>query len=182
MQNVYYLLKEFDNTKTEYELPINVLNHCKNKYGENGANISLFAYNLLFDAYFSVFNKPLNVTFLPSNKPISNDAVVSISHSNNVVAICFSNVDCGVGIDVQEIKKELSKNLKNLLNGLSNSVETDYLYWTKREAYIKANDLLMLTKRKIDFNGVSKILKFKDVNYAVSIHCNKEVNFVEVKL
>ena len=182
MQKVYYIIKKFNDEKTEYDLPTAVIEHCKSRHSGNAFKISLFAYNLLFDAYSTVYKKALTLDFLPSNKPISNGASVSVSHSKNVVAVCFVDGQENIGVDVQEVKGEFSGNLKKLLNDGVNTVVNDYVSWCKREAYIKANDLSMLTKKKIEFKGVTKTLELNGTYYAFALHCNNVVDFVEVKI
>ena len=59
----------------------------------------------------------------------------SISHSNEYIALCFSDFDCGV--DVERIKERDYKSIAERMHFDSNSLEEFYFDWTKYEAVYK---------------------------------------------
>lgn len=90
----------------------------------------------------------------------------SVSHSANKMALIISNHP--VGIDMEIIRKYDSKLLK-YLNIKSNLSNKDFFKeWTKREAYIKKNNLKLSNISILDYSD-SKFITFKLFKRIISI-------------
>ena len=131
MTSVYF----FDYTEKSLKLPEafpeNVISHCKK-------DESLAAAAALIDMGV------LNLHYEENGKPLADNCFVSISHSENMIAVCTS--DKPVGIDIEYIDD--SRNFCRLadrffkgkeLEAFNNSPNalTFYEIWTKKEAYSK---------------------------------------------
>ncbi len=178
---LFYVIKQYNNDS------LNALDfitrHSYKKYGEH-LNLSVFAYTTLLNAIKKVYGVSaydLDLQFLESGKPTVNGFSVSVSHTNGVVAVAFLKGDKPVGIDIEVIADKKSERLNKLLN-LENDVNVreQYLAFTKRESFIKAFDLNMLTKREIEFEGISKTVKIDGSEYALSVFYGGDIK--EIKL
>lgn len=182
MENVlFYVIKQYNNES------LNALDfitrHSYKKYGEH-LNLSVFAYTTLLNAIkkvYGVSDNDLDLQFLESGKPIVSGFSVSVSHTNGVVAVAFLKGDKPVGLDLEFIGNKKSERLNKLLNLEDGaSVKEQYLAFTKRESFIKAFDLNMLTKREIEFEGISKTVKIDGSEYALSVFYGGDIK--ELKL
>ena len=59
----------------------------------------------------------------------------SLSHSDDYIAIAFSDFECG--LDIEKIKERDFKSISKRMGFLSSSLEDFYLNWTKYEAEYK---------------------------------------------
>lgn len=93
-----------------------------------------------------------------NKKPVFEDIPLhfSISHSKNIVIVCFNEHPCG--IDLEYIKKRNLESLSDYYGQNFNSEEEFYKFWTLNEASYKLNE-----KVKYKYAG-----KFTD-NYYLSI-------------
>ena len=135
--------------KTEYDktlLPKNVQDHCKKRESVAAATELL---NMSVQG----------LRYKKNNKPVADNCFVSISHSENMVAVCTS--ENPVGIDIEKIDD--TRNFEKIANRYFHGKEKEffeqnptadafYEIWTKKEAYTK-----------IDGNGVIEIQKGIDV-------------------
>ncbi|MBR5321029.1 MAG: 4'-phosphopantetheinyl transferase superfamily protein [Clostridia bacterium] len=135
--------------KTEYDktlLPKNVQDHCKKRESVAAATelLNMGVHGLRYEK---------------NNKPVADNCFVSISHSENMVAVCTS--ENPVGIDIEKIDD--TRNFEKIANRYFHGKEKEffeqnptadafYEIWTKKEAYTK-----------IDGNGVIEIQKGFDV-------------------
>ena len=179
------------------DLPSFFVNRLNNKKCKDDIVLSYFAYKILLN-YLSKFCNITDLTFaLNNNGKIyckNSDIKFNISHSKNLVAICFSNKN--VGIDVEKIR---NVNI-NLLNKFHTEEKNSVIFekdvdiqilgiWTKKEAYLKAEGL-GITKPLNSFN----VLDLKDNkyvidtfnvcnDYVVSIsHCSNKYNLNQINI
>lgn len=75
-----------------------------------------------------------------SEKPIlkSGRKHFSISHSGGYIAICFSDYNCGIDIEIQ--KERDYKAISERMKFKANSIEEFYQKWTEYEAIYKLSD------------------------------------------
>ena len=81
--------------------------------------------------------KNTEIVFSPNGKPQFKNADLnfSISHSKNIVMVCFDNLPCGIDIeyikprDFEKLAKHYNQNFKN--------AEDFYKFWTLKEASFK---------------------------------------------
>lgn len=145
MTSVYFFKID---KKTEYDkstLPPAVASHCKKPE-------SIAAAKELIEMGVE------NLHYEENGKPVADNCFVSISHSENMVAVCKSDVP--IGIDIEFIDKE--RDTKKISNRFYHGKELEYVknspfdnfyeIWTKKEAY-----------SKIDGNGAVEIAKGFDV-------------------
>ena len=144
--NVYYFdIREKGEVNKE-NLPQNVLAHCKKRESFLAAEtlINMGAQNLHYNE---------------KKKPLADNCYVSISHCENMVAVCTS--DKPVGIDIEKINTQ--RDLDKIANRFYHGKELEYFkenhnagvffeIWTKKEAY-----------SKIGGEGVGEIYKGFDV-------------------
>ena len=127
-------------------LPQSVLSHCKKRE-------SFLAAKALIDMGAK------NLHYNEKKKPLADNCYVSISHCENIVAVCTS--DKPVGIDIEKINTQ--RDLDKIANRFYHGKELEYFkenhtadvffeIWTKKEAY-----------SKIGGEGVGEIYKGFDV-------------------
>ena len=182
MENtLFYVIKEYKNESLN-DLDF-IVNHSYGKYGEH-LNLSVFAYTTLLNAIKKVYGvgvNDLDLRFLDSGKPAISGFSVSVSHSSKAVAVAFIKGNKPVGIDLELIGNKKSERLNKLLNLESNaSISEQYLAFTKRESFIKAFDLKMLTKSGVEFKGVSKSVTVNNSEYALAVYFDGDIK--EIKL
>lgn len=145
MTSVYF----FNLTKkTEYDkslLPQNVQEHCKKNESVAAAT--------------ELLNMGVENLWYNQNKPMADNCYVSISHSDDMVAVCKSDNPVGIDIEKINITRDFEKIAKRYFHGKEKEVfennptaDTFYDVWTKKEAYTK-----------IDGNGVIEIQKGIDI-------------------
>ena len=139
---------------------------------------SILAWGLLLEKYQSVYNEPLPlVSFLDSGKPIINGGYISISHSNGVVAVCFSKMS-SVGIDIELIKNTIPERVSNLLG--EKYPPDFYKKWTEREAVIKAKNYSALKKGvENEFVGISETITANEKAFSLSVY-GENAQFIKV--
>lgn len=116
---------------------------------------------LLVKRGMSFFNKEIELQeffFTKYNKPYfkNNDVSFNISHSGEMVVVYMTNKDENIGIDIEENHKLKIEDFKNQMttyevNKIFNSkdpLNEFFLYWTQKEAALKAhgNGLLIPLK------------------------------------
>lgn len=100
---------------------------------------------------------------------INSDKYISVSHQGNWTLIAIS--DLPVGIDVERIRKykeSLPKYL-GLDNGKKISKYTLFKEWTRREAYIKKNNLKLNQIGLLNGNMDGKFKTFLFYPYVISV-------------
>ncbi|MGN0569012.1 MAG: 4'-phosphopantetheinyl transferase family protein [Candidatus Fimenecus sp.] len=131
MTSVYFFDYTDESLNLPETFPENVISHCKK--GE-----SLAAAAALIDMGV------LNLHYEKNGKPLADNCFVSISHSENMIAVCTS--DKPVGIDIEYIDD--SRNFCRLAERFFKDSELEffnrrkdavsfYEIWTKKEAYSK---------------------------------------------
>lgn len=103
-------------------------------------------------------------------KPLfkSNPIHFSISHSKDIVMVCFDIYNCG--IDVEYNKNRNLEELSNLFDQDFKTLESFYKFWTLRESSIKLAD-------SINYQHFQKLNK----NYYFTVvSSNKNVNNIEL--
>ncbi len=143
MAEVYYFNID---ENTEYDLPNELLPHCKKKESSAAASALI---NMGVE----------NLRYLENGKPVADNCFVSISHSEKTVAVCKAHVPVGIDIEVFGKNRDWKKIAKrcfgeNELNCfLKSPDEKTFLeIWTKKEAF-----------SKISGNGIADIIKGTDV-------------------
>ncbi len=100
-----------------------------------------------------------NLHYNKKNKPLADNCYVSISHSENMVAVCKSENPIGIDIEKIDYGRDLNKIAKRFYHGKELEVfrqapnaETFFGIWTMKEAY-----------SKIGGEGVGEVFKGFDV-------------------
>lgn len=144
--NVYFFdIREQGEVNIE-NLPQGVLAHCKKRE-------SFFAAEALINMGAQ------NLHYNEKKKPLADNCYVSISHCENMVAVCTS--DKPIGIDIEKINTQ--RDWDKIANRFYHGKELEYFnenhtadvffeIWTKKEAY-----------SKIGGEGVGEIYKGFDV-------------------
>ena len=160
-------------------LPDIIVNHCKDYKIEYKYVESISAWNALNDVILKITNNSLtneNVTFSPRKKPLFNDGYISLSHSNGVVAVCYSKNSCAIEIELVNDNKNYTT-LKKRLN-LSNNVSNEEFFkeWTKIEAVSKLNDKFSTSLADNNIKTSTFLVNFYGKNYTVTVASNTEFN------
>ena len=172
MNNViYYKIKKIPNDTSFIKLlPKNVIEHSINKYGEDGCIKSLYAYYLLGEISGVNLN---TLRFLENGKPIVDEMQISISHSKNYVAVCYSKCNSDISIDIECHSKNFNNTFKfaKLYKGFLN-VSNDVFYdkWTEYECLLKVLNYKVYSKVLEDFKGTTFQLIDNNDKYSVSIY------------
>ena len=128
------------------DLPQSVLSHCKKKESFAAANalIQMGAQNLHYNE---------------KNKPLADNCYVSISHCENMVAVCTSEKPVGIDIEKIDFDRDVNKIVNRFYHGKELEIfkenptaDTFFEIWTKKEAY-----------SKIGGEGVGEVFKGFDV-------------------
>ena len=98
------------------------------------------------------------------NNPIN----FSISHSRNIVMVCFDRYNCG--IDVEHIKSRNLSNLSEYFEQEFKTLEEFYRFWTLRESSIKLAG-------SVNYKHFQKLNE--DYYFAV-VSSNKSINNIEL--
>lgn len=124
------------------------------------AQLSLIG-RLLVKKGMSFFNQEIKLDelyFTKYNKPYfeNNNVSFNISHSGEMVAVYMTNKDKNIGIDIEENHKLKIEDFKNQMTGYEvgkifnsdNPLNEFFMYWTQKEAALKAhgNGLLVPLK------------------------------------
>lgn len=146
-------------------------NHCKTQE-------SALAWGLLAQKYQETFGKELGkVSFEKSCKPFIDNGYISLSHSNGVVAVCFSKTTL-TAIDIELVKETLPKNTAEFI-GVNNSPDF-YKKWTQRECVIKAKNYSALKKgAESEFIGFSTEFLVEKKAFYLSVY-GKNAEFIKV--
>ncbi len=171
MTSKVYFSTAVVNAETNINLPHELIEHAKTKE-------SVCAWALLIQKYKAVFDKDLSlVSFLDSGKPVVDGEFISISHSNGIVAVCFSK-STAVGVDIELVKDSVPKNLSKFL-GEKNPPDF-YKKWTEREAVIKAKNYSALKKGvESEFVGFTQSLIIKEKAFSLSVY-GENAEFIKV--
>ncbi len=129
--NVYFFKISEDTKVNKDTLPQNVLDHCKKteSFAAAQALIQMGAKNLHYG---------------DKNKPFADNCYVSISHSNDMVAVCTSEKPIGIDIEKIDGTRDMKKISKRFYHGKeleyfnnNPTAECFFEIWTKKEAYSK---------------------------------------------
>ena len=109
-----------------------------------------------------------NIVIKDSGKPEFEEGGIyfSISHSKEIVAVCFDEAPCG--IDIEFIKDRNLSVLSEYYNKNFENHEDFYRFWTKNEAEYKLG-------QKAKYNCFFKIGK-----YFFAVVSDKEINNIEI--
>ncbi len=153
------------------ELPRELKSHAT-------TNQSLLAWALLLEKYRNVYNENLPmVSFLSSGKPVIDGGYISISHSADLVAVCFSKTAV-VGVDIELIKDAVPQNVSKFLN--EKNPPEFYKKWTEREAVIKAKNYSALKKGvEEEFVGITEIVTLNEKAFSLSVY-GENAQFIKV--
>lgn len=195
MNNKTYLyFYEFD-----YSLNLNITNFFSNYRLEklnNMTNVKKIQENIQIEyLLYNLFNKHLNkriekLDFIISKqgRPIFNDLYFNISHSNNLLIIAINtNFDISVDLEYINNKRLVVKN-KLYKDSSNKSIDDVILDWTKKEAFVKLNEMTILSNLKdiniydtylIFDNLKSNYESFKYQNYYVTVCSN---NLIELNI
>lgn len=115
-----------------------------------------------------------DVTFSTRGKPLIKNGSVSLSHSNGVVAVCYSCDDCAVDVEGVTLKN-VSASLKRRLNlPQDEDARRCVSEWTKVEAVAKLKDKFSF---KIDETAVKTQtfnININDTDYVITVAAKKE--------
>ena len=139
---------------------------------------SILAWSLILKKYRDVYNENLPaVNFLDSGKPVIDGGYISISHSNGVVAVCFSKT-ASVGVDIEIIKDSVPKNVSMFIGEKTPS--KFYKKWTEREAIIKAKNYSALRKGiEGEFVGITQTVTVNEKAFSLSVY-GENAQFIKV--
>lgn len=127
-------------------LPEAVLSHCKKQesFAAADALIRMGVQNLRYNE---------------KNKPLADNCYVSISHSENMVAVCKSETPVGIDIEKIDYDRDIKKIAERFYHGKelqmfqeNPTADVFFEIWTKKEAY-----------SKIGGEGVGEVFKGFDV-------------------
>lgn len=150
MEKVYFVFKKLEDiNKKGDDLPLTILEHCLGKKDRKSTLTSVLSYCLLKELlqFFSVDINQLS--FSANGKPLIEDGYISISHSEEYIAVSYSKINHG--IDIQFFKEIENKEgiIKKYFNNyyskymeISN-VEKDELFfklWSLKECVTKKED------------------------------------------
>ena len=109
----------------------------KNFANKNREKIHCFSYLMLDKILKEVYEIEGDTILFDDKKPKlrTEKKYFSISHSNEYIAIAFSDFECG--IDIEEVKQRDYKKISARMNFDSRSLEDFYSDWTKFEAEYK---------------------------------------------
>lgn len=143
MYKIYY--RELEVVK---EIPNNIIEYLSRYNNQDRYNQSINAWKLLNDKLMSDFKIDLSkyqIHTTINGKPFIDGIYFSITHTNNLVAVIISDVECG--IDLEEIDPRINHSLmaKRVLSNeefeeyqkVDNKLDYFTLKWTKKEAYLK---------------------------------------------
>lgn len=145
MELYFFDISKADEINKE-NLPDAVLSHCKRKESFLAADalIRMGAENLHYN---------------DKKKPLADNCYVSISHSEDVVAVCKSENPVGVDIEKIDYDRDLKKIAERFYHGKelelfreNPTADMFFEIWTKKEAY-----------SKIGGEGVGEVVKGFDV-------------------
>lgn len=166
---VYYSIAQIGDFTPVLKGDIN--NHCKTQE-------SALAWGLLAQKYQETFGEDLGkVSFEKSGKPVIDNGFISLSHSNGVVAVCFSKTNL-TAIDIELIKETVPIKLSQFL-GVNNPPDF-YKTWTRRECVIKAKNYSAL-KRGVEseFIGFSTEFLVEKKAFYLSVY-GENAEFIKV--
>lgn len=99
---------------------------------------------------------------------LNSDLNFSISHSNDIIGVAFS--EGTIGLDIEKYKDRNLKRLSDYFKRPFNTLEEFYQYWTLYEANYKS---------KLS-DGVQKTFKFEDYFLSISVDCDADVKMYEL--
>ena len=166
---VYYSIAKIGDFTPVLKGDIN--NHCKTQE-------SALAWGLLAQKYQETFGENLgDVSFEKSGKPIIDNGFISLSHSNGVVAVCFSK-NTLTAIDIELIKQTVPQNTAKFL-GVKTPPDF-YRKWTERECVIKAKNYSALKKGvESEFIGFSTEILVEKKAFYLSVY-GENAEFIKV--
>ncbi|MBQ8192726.1 MAG: 4'-phosphopantetheinyl transferase superfamily protein [Bacilli bacterium] len=184
---MYFIYDNINNyTNNEFKTMFKSLNtNDKNKINKliNNQNKKLsilskyLLKNILSQKYDLDYN---NIYYNEFNKPLIDGIYFNISHSNNYVAICFS--DKRIGIDIEKIREVnlniinsfcTEKEKKYILNS-ENKYKSMFEIFCLKEAYFKMLGTNLFNIKKIEFNINSNSI-FSSSNKNINIKVNYDI-------
>ncbi len=129
--NVYFFKLANDIKIDKNSLPKAVLEHCKKpeSFAAAEALIKMGAENLHYNE---------------KKKPLADNCFVSVSHCEDMVAVCTSDKNIGIDIERIDYSRDLQKIVKRFYRGQevlefekSPTAECFFKIWTMKEAYSK---------------------------------------------
>jgi phosphopantetheine--protein transferase-like protein len=135
--------KELNLEELKMNLPMDVIAHCERYHNEQDIRNSLFAWSQIFKD--KKIPKEARVSFNDFGKPSIPTVEFNLSHSGDMVAIVYSNNNCGIDIQLVDTGKDLTEMSERVLTSKEKKIydetEDKALFftkcWTKKEAYYK---------------------------------------------
>lgn len=174
---VYSEVKHSDRNDSLLFLPEEVRDHIANIKDFHRKEESIVAWSLLNMLVKDTFCKELieySFRYNQNGKPEFEEFFVSLSHSKG--AVCVAIADYEIGVDIEKIRKlHYQKQLKKKCcqnHQISN--EDFFLYFARREAYMKAKgEKLGLFKNNLDSDEetiASIVLQIQNEKYALAYY------------
>lgn len=124
-----------------------------------------------------------------NGKPLNKNYCLSISHTNNLVAVGISK--CNLGIDLENVNQK--QNIERIKNAIlacgekfsNQNIEEVYSVWTKKEAIFKFNGDKVFNPKQVNFNTIpTKTIDFEfdGLKYVLSVASEdiKNVNIIKL--
>lgn len=147
------------------------------------AQLSLMG-RLLVKEGMIYFNRDINLkkmSFTKYNKPYFKNSEIhfNISHSGEIAAVCMTNKADSIGIDVEkndlmkieDFVNQMTKREQKKVFNSDNPLDNFFIYWTQKEAVLKANG-----------NGLSTPLKSFEIEDNKTLVDNKIFYVSQVEL
>lgn len=150
MEKVYFVIKRLEDIKKIGDsLSLPILEHCLGKTDRKAFSTSVLSYSLL-NELLDNFNIDINqLSFSSNGKPLIEDGYISISHSEEYIAVSYSKINHG--IDIQFFKEIENKEgiIKKYFNNyyskymeISNEEKDELFFklWSIKECVTKKED------------------------------------------
>ena len=160
------LLKEF--RKKEFKNECKFLEHC----------FSYLMVDRILSNLYDISNR--EIEFL-SGKPFlkTREKYFSISHSEEYIALAFSDKDCG--IDIEKIKERDFSSISKRMGFKSDSKEDFYYEWTKYESEFKLSSPQKYTKQfKYEDYVISASTEYQQEKFELYIQNGNNFSNVQI--
>lgn len=153
-------------------LPKQIIDHVKKYHGYDDTKKSIIAYNKLKEILAEYSHSSLeSLYFNEQGKPCVEDGNISISHSNGLIVIAFSQFN--IGVDIEKVGNA-SRGIYYKIFSKEEAEKADnldfYKRWTLLEAKAKMNNTNIFDLNGLnEYNIFSKIEEFKDIQYVLTI-------------
>lgn len=165
---MFYVLKNINNySSAEFSnmllnLPLaeqERISHINNNLRKKQSILAYSTLHFVLNKKYGI-NNPVIVRDKNGKPYIKQNVCFSVSHSNNLVALAFSENE--IGIDVEKIRP--------IKRGVVAKYNLDLKTWTIKEAIIKAKGLTLIEINNIKLNGENlDVFTTKYKNYYISI-------------